>query len=104
MSVKLKDLNEHSKNIRVKVKVLKKIRDLFVKCDSNDDLHHVANYEIIDDTGSFSLIVWDDEIDKIPINECILINNANVIEFGGFPCLNIGKEGNWVSIKKIEKI
>jgi len=92
----LKDLKENSKNVKVKVKVLEKNKERNVKVKKNNSIHRVANFIISDETNTFYLTVWDDEIDKIPIKETIIINNGYVSQFAGELYLNIGRFGSWI--------
>ena len=93
--LKLKELRSDSKNVNVKVTVLEKNSERNVIVKKNNTKHRVANFIISDDTSTFFLTVWDDDIDNIPLKETIIINNGYVSEFGGQLYLNIGRFGNW---------
>ncbi|MHA1765201.1 MAG: hypothetical protein ACTSVK_02965 [Promethearchaeota archaeon] len=102
---KLIDLNENSKYIKVRVKVLEKNSERNVTLKKDKSIHRVATFLISDETSTFFLNAWDDDIDKIPIKETIIINNGYVNEFRGELFLNVGKFGTWtVADSKMTKV
>jgi len=93
--MKLKDLKENSKNVDVKVTVLGKKTERHPRVKTDNSIHRVVNFIIGDETSTFLLTVWDDEIDRIPIGEMIFIKKAFVSEFAGKLHLNITRGGSW---------
>ena len=53
----------------------------------------VANVTIKDDSGSLSLVLWNEEIDKVKEGDKIKIENGYVNEWQGTPQLTLGKFG-----------
>jgi len=53
----------------------------------------VANVTIKDDSGSISLVLWNEEIDKVKEGDKIKIENGYVNEWQGTPQLTLGKFG-----------
>jgi len=53
----------------------------------------VANVTIKDDSGSISLVLWNEEIDKVNEGDKIKIENGYVNEWQGTPQLTLGKFG-----------
>ncbi|MFH1393528.1 MAG: OB-fold nucleic acid binding domain-containing protein [Candidatus Micrarchaeota archaeon] len=53
----------------------------------------VANATIKDDSGTITLVLWNDEIDKIKEGNKIKIENGYVNEWQGNPQLTLGKFG-----------
>lgn len=54
----------------------------------------VATAKIEDDSGSISLTLWNDEIDKVKVGDKIKITNGYVNEFQGEKQLTAGRFGN----------
>jgi len=88
--MKLKDLNENSNHIKVKVKVLEKTSERCLKPNLR-----VGIFIISDETSKFYFTIWNDEIDKMPIGKMITIKNGYVSSFKGKLYLNIGRFGSW---------
>ncbi len=53
----------------------------------------VANVSIKDDSGTITLVLWNDEIDKVKEGDKIKIENGYVNEWQGNPQLTLGKFG-----------
>ncbi len=53
----------------------------------------VANAEIKDDSGSISLVLWNDQIEKVSTGMKIKIENGYVNEWQNKPQLTLGKFG-----------
>jgi len=53
----------------------------------------VANVNIKDDSGTITLVLWNDEIDKVKEGSKIKIENGYVNEWQGNPQLTLGKFG-----------
>ncbi len=100
--MKIEDLKEDTKKVNIEVKVIRKLdsREVFNK--KRRTMQRVANFLIGDETGTYTLTVWDAEIDKIEdkMGESILISNGYVSSFMNKSQLNIGLYGNWKPIKK----
>jgi replication factor A1 len=53
----------------------------------------VANVVIKDDSGEITLVLWNDDIEKVKGGDKIRIQNAYVNEWQGAPQLTLGKFG-----------
>lgn len=53
----------------------------------------VADFTIADETGKVKLTLWDDQIDKVDINETVKIENGYINSFRGEIRLNVGRFG-----------
>jgi len=53
----------------------------------------VANITIKDDSGDITLVLWNDEIDKVKVGSKIKIENGYVNEWQGNSQLTLGKFG-----------
>jgi replication factor A1 len=70
-----------------------------VSIDSNREINKygrtlkVANATIKDDSGTITLVLWNDDIDKIKEGDKIKIENGYVNEWQNAPQLTLGKFG-----------
>jgi replication factor A1 len=53
----------------------------------------VANATIKDDTGSISLVLWNEQVDKVQEGSKVKIENGYVNEWQNVPQLTLGKFG-----------
>ncbi|MBI5046447.1 DNA-binding protein, partial [Candidatus Micrarchaeota archaeon] len=53
----------------------------------------VANAQVKDDSGSITLVLWNDDIDKVSEGSKIKIENGYVGEWQGTAQLTVGKFG-----------
>lgn len=53
----------------------------------------VCNFSVKDDSGSITLVLWNEEIDKVKEGDKLQIENAYVNEWQGTPQLTLGKFG-----------
>ena len=53
----------------------------------------VADLTITDETGNVKLTLWDDQIDKVDVNDTAKIENGYVNSFRGEIRLNVGRFG-----------
>jgi replication factor A1 len=53
----------------------------------------VANAKIKDDSGTISLVLWNDQIDTVKTDTKVKIENGYVNEWQGVPQLTLGKFG-----------
>jgi replication factor A1 len=60
----------------------------------------VADLTIADDTGKIKLTLWDDQIDKVDLEEIVKIENGYVNSYKGEIRLNVGRYGTMEIIEK----
>ncbi len=104
IEVKIKELTKHQKNLKLVGKIVEKLepREVSFKDGSR---HSVCDVVIADETGSISLSIWDEDIEKVQKNETYCIENGYVSVFRGSPKLNVGKYGTMnPSEKKLTKV
>lgn len=53
----------------------------------------VANFTLKDDSGSITLVLWNEEIDKVKEGDKVKIENGYCNEWQGTPQLTLGKFG-----------
>ncbi|HJX22944.1 MAG TPA: hypothetical protein VJ574_00850 [Candidatus Bathyarchaeia archaeon] len=90
---KIKDLHSGMKGVKVKARVVSKSTVQKVFSRYTYSLLHFVRAAISDDTGSISLMLWNDQTDKINIGDTIAIENGYVKNFRGEKQLGIGKNG-----------
>jgi replication factor A1 len=90
---KIKDLHSGMKGVKVKARVASKSAVQKVFSRYTYSLLHFVRATISDDTGSISLMLWNDQTDKINVGDTIAIENGYVKNFRGEKQLGIGKNG-----------
>ena len=53
----------------------------------------VANFTIKDDSGSITLVLWNDDIEKVKVGDKIKIESGYVNEWQGNAQLTLGRSG-----------
>ncbi len=53
----------------------------------------VANIGIKDDSGSITLVLWNEDIDRVKVGDKIKIESGYVNEWQGTPQLTLGRSG-----------
>ncbi len=82
------------KNVNVQAKVVEKSEAREVLSRFKDETYRVANAIIADETGSIKLTLWNEQINKVNVNDTVKVENGYVTSFRGEIQLNIGKYGN----------
>ena len=92
--MKIKELRNGMKNVSVQAKVVEKSEAREVVSRFKDETYRVANAIIADETGSIKLTLWNEQINKVNVNDTVKVENGYVTSFRGEIQLNIGKYGN----------
>ena len=87
------ELKPGTENVTIEVEVVAK--DSEREIDKYGRKLRVANFTIKDDTGSITLVLWNDEIDKLKEGDKIKIESAFVNEWQGTPQLTLGRNGKF---------
>ncbi len=104
--VKIKNLLDQQKNIKVTGKILEKaeVREVVFKDNS---IHHVCDVLFADETGCITLSVWDADIENVEPGKTYIVENGYITVFRDSPQLNVGKFGSLkksdLSIKNINR-
>ncbi|HUY00261.1 MAG TPA: DUF2240 family protein [Candidatus Deferrimicrobium sp.] len=98
--IKIEELTPQSKNVKIIGVITEKDEPREVKFNDGTT-HRVCDVLISDETGSVSLSIWDDEIEKIEKEKTYCIENGYISVFRSKMKLNTGKFG---IIKKIDTI
>lgn len=91
--MKIKELRNGMRRVDVAAKVLEKSPTREVMSRYKDVVHRVANTIISDDTGNIKLTLWNDQIDKVNVNDNIKVENGYITTFRGEMQLNVGRYG-----------
>lgn len=91
--MKIKDLQNGMKAVSVEAKVVEKSETREVMSRFKNEALKVADAMIADDTGTIKLTLWNEQIDRINVNNIVKIENGYVTSFRGAIQLNIGKYG-----------
>jgi replication factor A1 len=93
VEAKVAELTPQSRAVNVTAKVVSKtdVRDIPMGRDGS--AHKVCDALVGDETGSVYLTLWDDNIEKVNVDDSIRVENGYVTLFKGNMRLNIGKYG-----------
>jgi len=92
--LKIRELRNGMKNVSVQAKVVEKSEAREVVSRFKDETYRVANAIIADETGSIKLTLWNEQINKVNVNDTVKVENGYVTSFRGEIQLNVGKYGN----------
>jgi replication factor A1 len=100
VNAKIGELTPNSRAVNVTAKVVSKseVRDIASGRDGAS--HRVCDALIGDETGVVLLTLWDDNIEKVKVDETISIGNGYVNLFKGNMRLNIGRLGTLETAKE----
>jgi replication factor A1 len=93
-ALKAEKLTPESRQVNIKVKVVKKGEPRETISRRDGSTHRVSDVMVGDETGSVYLSLWDDNIDKVNEGDTVEIKNGYVSLFRGSMRLNIGREGS----------
>jgi replication factor A1 len=98
-SLRIADLTVGMKSVSVKAKIVEisEPREVFSRFTNR--LNRVATAVIEDESGRVNLSLWNEQIDKVKVNDIIQVNNGYVTEFRGIKHLNIGRYGTLEVLK-----
>jgi replication factor A1 len=93
VEAKVAELTPQSRAVNVTAKVVSKteIRDIPMGRDGS--AHKVCDALVGDETGVVYLTLWDDNIEKVNVDDSVRVENGYVTLFKGNIRLNIGKYG-----------
>jgi replication factor A1 len=93
MKVKIKELRNGMRRVNIKAKVIDKTTPKEVTSKSKGATYRVATATIADETGTVKLTLWNEQIDKVNINDTVVVENGYVTSFKGEIQLNVGRYG-----------
>ncbi len=92
--LKINELRDGMKKVNVQGKVTEKSDTREVVSRFKDETYKVATATIADETGTVKLTLWNDQIDKVNVNNVVKIENGYITSFRGEIQLNTGKYGS----------
>jgi replication factor A1 len=81
------------RNVTVEGKVMEKSDAREVLSRFKDETYKVASAIIGDETGTIKMPLWNEQIDKVNVDNMVKVENGYVSSFRGEIQLNVGKFG-----------
>jgi replication factor A1 len=81
------------RNVTVEGKVMEKSDAREVLSRFKDETYKVASAMIGDETGTIKMTLWNEQIDKVNVDNLVKVENGYVSSFRGEIQLNVGKFG-----------
>ena len=91
--MKIKDLKNGMRRVDVTAKVVEKSSTREVQSRFKNETHHVADAMVTDGTGTIKLTLWNEQIDRVNVNDTVRVENGYITSFRGEIQLNVGKYG-----------
>ena len=91
--MRIGDLRQGMRKVDVQGKVLEVSEPREVRSRYTGQTFRVAEATITDGTGTIKLVLWNDQIDKVNVDDTVKIENGYVKTFRGEIQLNVGKYG-----------
>lgn len=91
--MKIKELRNGMRRVNIKAKVIDKTTPKEVTSKFKGATYRVATAIIADETGTVKLTLWNEQIDKVNINDTVVVENGYVTSFKGEIQLNVGRYG-----------
>lgn len=91
--MKIRDLRDGMKKVNVVAKVVEKSDPREVHSRSRDATYNVADAVVSDETGTIKLTLWNEQIERVNVNDAIKIENGYITSFRGEIQLNVGRYG-----------
>jgi replication factor A1 len=91
--LKIKELRDKMRNVTVEGKVMEKSDAREVLSRFKDETYKVASAIIGDETGTIKMPLWNEQIDKVNVDNMVKVENGYVSSFKGEIQLNVGKFG-----------
>ena len=91
--MKIGELKDGMKRVSVEAKVTEKSDPREVLSRFKDQTLKVATAMIEDETGTIKLTLWNEQIDRVNVNDRIKVENGYVTSFRGEIQLNVGRYG-----------
>ena len=91
--MKIEELKEGMKRVNVVGKIVQKSDTREVRSRYKDETYRVADALIDDDSGTIKLTLWNEQIDRVNVNDRVKIENGYITTFRGEIQLNVGRYG-----------
>jgi replication factor A1 len=94
--MKIKDLKDGMRKVDLVARVLEISEPREVVSKFDGQVYRVADAIIGDETGTVKLSLWNEQIERVNVNDTIKIENGYVRSFKGEKQLNVGRFGKLV--------
>lgn len=91
--MKIEELKDGMKRVNVVGKIVQKSDPREVRSRYKDETYRVADALIDDDSGTIKLTLWNEQIDRVNVNDRVKIDNGYITTFRGEIQLNVGRYG-----------
>ncbi len=91
--MKIEELRDGMKRVNVVGKIVQKSDPREVRSRYKDETYRVADALIDDDSGTIKLTLWNEQIDRVNVNDRVKIENGYITTFRGEIQLNVGRYG-----------
>jgi len=91
--MKISQLKDGMRNVNVSAKVLDISEPREVRSKFGNETFRVATATIGDETGTIKLTLWNEQIDKVNVDDTVSVENGYIKTFRGEIQLNVGKYG-----------
>jgi replication factor A1 len=81
------------KRVSIEARVTEKSDAREVQSRVRNETYRVADALIADETGSIKLTLWNEQIDRVSVDDAVKVENGYVTSFRGEIQLNAGKYG-----------
>jgi len=93
MEMKIKDLQNGMKRVTVEGEVIEKSDTREVQSRYKNEKYDVATAIISDETGRIKLALWNEQINRVNVNDKVKVENGYITSFKGEIQLNVGRYG-----------
>ena len=90
--MKICDLKPGMSHVDIKVEVVRTAETQRVSTGGGVE-HEIQELKVKDETGTITLVLWDDKIVPLKVGEALQIKNGFVTSFKGEWRINVGKYG-----------
>ncbi|UCE29145.1 MAG: DNA-binding protein [Candidatus Bathyarchaeota archaeon] len=91
--MRIEELREGMRRVNVVAKVTEKSEPREVQSRYKNETYQVADARISDETGTIKLTLWNEQIDRVNVNDTVKVENGYITSFRGEIQLNVGKYG-----------
>lgn len=91
--VKIASINPSARGVNLVAKVVSKSPERLVASQYDQTEHRITETTIADESGAITLVLWDDNIEKVNEGNVVRVKNGFVKVYRGSMQLNLGRFG-----------
>ncbi|NIP67141.1 DNA-binding protein [Candidatus Bathyarchaeota archaeon] len=91
--MKIGELRDGMRKVNVVAKVIQKSDPREVYSRARDETYKIADSIVSDETGTIKLTLWNEQIDRVNVNDTVKIENGYITSFRDEVQLNVGRYG-----------